>query len=197
MPGVVERKFKGDKVKLDLLRDKKPLTVNVELGTIWPYLVQSHAYDLRPRYVVYGGLLFQPLSLDMLTAYQSTDLRIRHYFDYFVLEQIYLQHPEVIILTNILPDPTNTYLAPYRSSIVDEINGKKIRTLEDLAKAFAETPDRFVVRMIGDGPPLVLDRKEVESARERIKTRYNVVSEQNLDAQPSPAKAGAATSNQG
>jgi hypothetical protein len=67
---------------------------------------------------------------------------------------------------------------------VDEINGKKVRTLTDLAKAFSETPDRFVIRMIGDGPPLVLDPKEVESARERIKTRYNVVSEQNLEDQP-------------
>ena len=189
MPEVVERKFKGDKVKLDMLRDKKPLTVNVELGTIWPYLIQGHSYDLRPRYVVYGGLLFQPLSLDLLSAYQVTDLRIRHFFDYFVAEQIYLEHPEVIILTNILPDPINTYLAPYRASIVDEINGKKIRTLDDLAKAFAETPDRFVVRMIGDGPPLVLDRKEVEAARERIKTRYNVVSEQNLNEQPPPTPA--------
>ena len=40
--------------------------------------------------------------------------------------------------------------------------------------------------MIGDGPPLVLDRKEVEAARERIKTRYNVVKEQNLTEQPPP-----------
>jgi S1-C subfamily serine protease len=191
MPEVVERKFKGDKVKLDILRDKQPLTVTVELGTVWPYLVQGHAYDMRPRYVVYGGLLFQPLSLDMLAAYQTTDLRIRHYFDYFVSDQIYLEHPEVIVLTNILPDPINTYLASYRANIVDEINGKKIRTLDDLAKAFAETPDRFVVRMIGDGPPLVLDRKEVEAARERIKTRYNVLSEQNLDEQPPPAKPAA------
>ena len=169
MPEVVERKFKGDVVKLDIWRDKKPVTVNIELGSVWPYAYLAHAYDVRPRYVVYGGLLFQPLTLDLVEAYQPTDVRIRHYFDYFVTEQIYLEHPEVIILTNILPDPTNTYLAPYRSSIVDEINGQKIRTLADLAKAFSETPDRFVVRMIGDGPPLVLDPKEVESARERIK----------------------------
>ncbi len=197
MPEVVERKFKGDKVKLDILRDKKPLTVNVELGTVWPYLFQGHSYDVRPRYVVYGGLLFQPLSLDMLSAYQVTDLRIRHFFDYFVSEEIYLEHPEVIILTNILPDPINTYLSSYRASIVDEINGKKIRTLEDLAKAFAETPDRFVVRMIGDGPPLVLDRKEVEAARERIKTRYNVVAEQNLNGQRPPPEKSAAEPSKG
>ena len=37
---------------------------------------------------------------------------------------------------------------------------------------------------LGDGPPLVLDPKEVETARERIKTRYNVVTEQNLDETP-------------
>lgn len=184
MPEVVERKFKGDTVKLDILRDKKPLTVNIELGSVWPYSYLAHGYDVRPRYVVYGGLLFQPLTLDLVETYQPTDLRIRHYFDYFITEQIYLEHPEVIVLTNILPDPTNTYLAPYRASIVDEINGQKIRNLTDLAKAFSETPDRFVVRMIGDGPPLVLDPKEVDSARERIKTRYNVVAEQNIEEQP-------------
>lgn len=185
MPEVVERKFKGDKVKLEIWRDKKPMTVTIELGSVWPYLYLAHGYDVKPRYVVYGGLVFQPLTLDLIEAYQPTDVRIRHYFDYFVLEQIYLEHPEVIILTNILPDPTNTYLAPYRGSIVDEINGKKIRKLNDLADAFAENTDRFVVRMIGEGPPLVLDPKEVESARERIKTRYNVISEQNLEEQPS------------
>ena len=184
-PEVVERKFKSDKVKLNIWRDKQSMTVNVELNTVWPYRIQGHRYDVRPRYVVYGGLLFQPLNLDLIDAYQPTDLRIRHFFDYFVVEQIYLEHPEIVILTNVLPDPTNTYLAPYRSSIVDEVNGKKIRKLNDLAAAFAENTDRFVVRMIGDGPPLVLDPKEVESARERIKTRYNVLVEQNLEEQPS------------
>ncbi|CAN5560274.1 S1C family serine protease [soil metagenome] len=186
MPEVVERKFKGDTVKLDLLRDKQPMTVNIELHPLEPYLFQGHHYDVRPRYVVYGGLLFQPLSLDMMQAYQPQDLRLRHYFDFFVSEQIYLEHPEVIVLTNILPDPINTYLSPYRGGIVDAINDKKIKTLDDLARAFAEPADRFVVRMIGDGPPLVLDRSEVDAARERIKKRYNVIKEQNLDEQPPP-----------
>jgi S1-C subfamily serine protease len=184
MPEVVERKFKGEAVKLDLLRNKQPLTVKVTLDTVWPYFMQGRGYDVRPRYVVYAGLLFQPLSLDMIEAYRPTDLRLRHFFDFFVTEQIYREHPEVIVLTNILPDPINTYLSPFRYSIVDEINGTKIRTLEDLAKVFAQTPERFVINMIGDGPPLVLDPKQVEAARERIKTRYNVLSEQNLEEQP-------------
>ncbi|HEY2625392.1 MAG TPA: trypsin-like peptidase domain-containing protein [Candidatus Udaeobacter sp.] len=181
---VVERKFNGDSVKFDVWRDKQPITVTIKLYTPWPYLIQGHSYDVRPRYVLCGGLLFQPLNLDLLDAYRPTDLRLRHFFEYFVLEQLYLQHPDVIVLTNILPDPINTYLTPYRGGIVDEINGKKIRRLDELADAFAENSDHFVIRMIGDGPPLVLDRNKVESARERIKTRYNVLKEQNLEEQP-------------
>src|SRR5213596_434917 len=189
---VVERKFKGDSVKMDVLRNKRPMTVEIKLYKPWPYSIQGHSYDVRPRYVLYGGLLFQPLNLDMLEAYRSTDLRLRHFFEYFTVEQIYLQHPDVIVLTNILPDPINTYLAPYRGAIVDEVNGKKVRTLDELAEAFTQAPERLVIRMIGDGPPLVLDRNKVEAARERIKTRYNVAKEQNLQersASGPPAQA--------
>jgi S1-C subfamily serine protease len=185
---VVERKFKGDSVKFDILRDKQPMTVTIKLYKPWPYSVQGHSYDVRPRYVLYGGLLFQPLNLDTLEAYHSTDLRLRHFFEFFILDQIYLQHPDVIVLSNILPDPINTYLAPYRGEIVDEVNGKKIRTLDELAEAFAQAPEQLVIRMIGDGPPLVLDRSKVEAARERIKARYNVVKEQNLQERPEPAE---------
>jgi hypothetical protein len=184
MPEVVERKFKGDSVKFDIWRDKKPTNGSVQLDNIPPYLMQSHKYDVRPRYVLYGGLLFQPLSLDLLEAYQPTDFRIRHFFDFYVIEQIYLEHPDVIVLTNILPDPINSYLAPYRGGIVDSINGKKIRTLEELSQTLAAPADRFVIDMIGDGPPLVLDPKQVEAARDRIKTRYNVARDQNLQEQP-------------
>src|ERR1700730_7325896 len=94
MPEVVERKFKGDKVKFDIWRDKQSTAASVELHTVPPYLIQGHSYDKRPRYVLYAGLLFQPLGLDLLEAYQPSDLRIRHFFDYFVLEQLYLQQPD-------------------------------------------------------------------------------------------------------
>jgi len=183
MPEVVERKFKGDQVKFDIWRDKQAMSGSVQLDTVPPYLMQSHKYDVRPRYIVYGGLLFQPLSLDLLETYQPGDLRLRHFFDFYVLDQLYLEHPDVIVLTNILPDAINSYLTAYRGGIVDEVNGKKIRTLDDLAQAFAQPGDRVVINLVGDGPPLVLDPKQVEEARGRIKTRYNVVREENLQEQ--------------
>ena len=110
--------------------------------------MQGHSYDVRPRYVVYGGLLFQPLSLDLIEAYQPDRSAAPAFLRFFRdRNKSICEHPEVIVLTNILPDPINTYLlALSRYSIVDEINGTKIRTLDDLAKAFAETPERFVIK---------------------------------------------------
>ena len=84
MAEAVERKFKGDTIKLHILRDKKEQDVSVTLEPAWQYLIQANAYDVRPRYVVFGGLVFQPLSRDFLEAYGIDDLRIRYFYDSFV-----------------------------------------------------------------------------------------------------------------
>jgi hypothetical protein len=184
MAEIVERKFKGDKVSLHILRDKKEMDVTVSLDAAWPFGMQANSYDVLPRYVLFGGLLFQPLSHDFMEANGVDDLRLRYFYDFFLSDEIYLQHPEVVVLSGILPDPINAYLGGFRDSIVDEVNGKKIKTLKDLADAFAQQTDRYVVKVLGTGIPIVLERKDVEAARQRIMTRYNVSSEQNLTEAP-------------
>ena len=46
---VVERKFKGDEVRLSLLRQGKKIDVSIVLNTPWPYLTQARQYDVKPR----------------------------------------------------------------------------------------------------------------------------------------------------
>ncbi len=181
MAEVVERKFKGDDVKLDLWRDKTELSVTVKLASAWPYLMQANTYDVEPTYVLMGGLVFQPLSRNFLQANTTDDLRVRFFYDYFIADELYRDHPQVLVLSQILPDPINTYLAPFKHGIVDEVNGVKIKTLKELADAFAKETDEYVIKLVGVGRPLVLARTAVEEARERIRTRYNVLKERNLD----------------
>jgi hypothetical protein len=180
MVEVVERKFKGDDVKLHIIRNRQEMDVTVKLDAAWPYLIQANTYDAKPRFVLYGGLLFQPLSRNFLEAYEIDDLQVRYYYDFFLQDELYKEHPDVIVLSAILPDPINTYLADFKDGIVDEINGEKVRTLDDLANGFRKQADRYVIKLIGVGRPLVLDRAAAEAARERIDGRYNVVKEQNL-----------------
>ena len=59
-------------------------------------------------------------------------------------KELYQERPEVIVLSAILPDPINTYLSDFREGIIDAINGKKMKTLEDMAAAFAEPAEFYV-----------------------------------------------------
>ena len=99
------------------------------------------------------------------------------------------------MLSSILPDPINTYLNDFRNGIVDEVNGVKIKTLKDLSAAFAKTEEYYVVKMLGEGRPIVLERAAVQVAQERIKSRYKVGSDQNLEDTPAAKPAPVAPVN--
>ena len=178
---VVERKFKGDKVKLDLLRDGKPLQITVPLNDSWLFTLHSNAYNEKPRFVVFGGLVFQPVDQNFMTAYRPDDLRLRYLFDFFIEDKIFRDRPEIVVISGILADPVNAYAGDFRFSVVDEINGKKIRCLADVAKSFSEPSEYYVIKMAGGGRPIVFERKAVEEARVRIASRYRVTREQNLE----------------
>jgi S1-C subfamily serine protease len=178
---VVERKFRGEKVKLVILRDRKKQTVQVPLDDPWPFTLQSNAYDEKPRYVIYGGLVFQPVDRNFLRDHGPSNQRLNYSFDFFVEDGIYRDHDELVVLSNILPDPINSCANDFRYSLIKKINGRPIRSLRDVAEAFAKPEDFYVIKTADVGPPIVLERKAVEAARENIRTRYGIVSEQNLE----------------
>ena len=180
MAEVFERKFKGDEVKLKILRDGKEADVTLELDRPWPFEMQARSYDKRPRFVLVGGLLFQPLDRDFLDAQKNVDTRLRYFFDYYVTDHLYREHPEVVVLSEIFKDPVTTYAAPFKGGIVDKINGQRIRSLNDVAAAFAQPGEFHVIELLGEGRPVVLERSTLAEASERIRQRYGVTTDQNL-----------------
>jgi S1-C subfamily serine protease len=178
---VVERKFKGDKVHLDILRDGKPMTLTVPLREPWPFKLQSNLYDERPRYFVAGGLVFQPVDQNFMEAHDPSDQRLNYLFDFFIADGLHATRPEIVVLSNILPDPVNAYADEFRYSVVDEVNGRRIKRIEDIAAAFEEKADYYVIKFAGGGRPIVLERKAIEEARSRISERYALTAEKNLE----------------
>jgi S1-C subfamily serine protease len=177
---VVERKFKGDKVELEILRKGKPMSVTVQLKEPWPFKLQSNLYDEKPRFVVAGGLVFQPVDQNFMDVHDPSDQRLNYIFDYFIADQLHTDRPEIVVLSTILPDPVNAYAEEFRFSVVDEVNGHRIKRIEDIATAFDEQTDCYVIKFAGGGRPLVLERKAIEEARPRIRERYDVTTEKNL-----------------
>jgi S1-C subfamily serine protease len=180
MSEVVERKLAGDKVVFDLLRDGKPLKVDFPLLGTWPFHMQAHAYDEKPRYLLYGGLLFQPLDRNFMVAIGASDLRLRRTFDDFVDRHLYLERPEVVVLSRVLADQVNKDCDGLHPGIVDSINGKKIRSLVDVKSAFSTPGNYDVITLMGNGVPIVLKRDEVAKATPRILESYRIPSAENL-----------------
>ena len=180
MAEIFERKFKGDTVKLDILRGGEEKQISLELDRPWPFDMQARSYDKRPRFVLVGGLLFQPLNRDFLDSQKDVDTRLRYFFDFYVTDHLYREYPEVIVLSEILKDPVNTYAAPFKGGIVDKINGQRIRSLDDVAAAFEQPGEFHVIEILGEGRPIVLERTTLAEADQRIRQRYGVTSDKNL-----------------
>lgn len=177
---IIERKFSGDTVDLEVWRDGKLEEITVTLKRFIPYLIQSVQYDKQPNFVLFAGLQFQPLDRNMMAAHNITDLRTRYYYGYYSQDEIYRERPQVVVLTEVLPDATNTHIQTFKHLVVDSINGKTIRLLQDVHDALhgdfhEEGHEEFhVIRLIGENRPLVLKRKDAEFAHDRIKAQYNV-----------------------
>lgn len=177
MNEVVERKFAGDKLKLAYQRDGKKEEVDVELKRFDPYVKLGSQYNQRPRFLVYAGLVFQPMDRDLIDAHQIHDAAANYLFDNYLTDKLYVERPEPVILTSVLTDEVNTHLAVYAHSVVDEINGMKIKSLKDVKEALSkkDVKESFVViKLLEKGRPLVLKRDLAEAAHPRIMQTYNI-----------------------
>jgi hypothetical protein len=146
----------------------------VTLKGAWPYRILANSYDVRPRFVLFAGMIFQPLDRNFLGAHKISDLEVMHHYAYFVGDELYLERPEVVVFSATLPDAINTYFEGYRHSVVDTVNDVKIRTLRDLAEALEKDVEHHVIHLLGKGRPVVIEAAQVPEATERIRRQYRV-----------------------
>ena len=172
---IVERKFAGDTVDLDVWRNQALEKRKITLRPAEMFSMYENLYEEPPRYVLYGGLVFQPLTANLMAVLVgSADLRLRQTYTLFGQDQIYRETPEPVILSSVLPDRSNVYLVGLAGQVVREINGRRVRTLADVLPALESGGDRTVIRFEGDQRPAVLKKSEVYQVTPRIMTQYGI-----------------------
>jgi S1-C subfamily serine protease len=176
MAEVVERKFAGDKLKLRVWRGGKQEEVEITLKTTDHYLMTAHKYEQRPQYVMFAGLVFQPLDSPLMSAHSFNNLRTRYFYQYFSNDALYKERPQPVLFTSVLPDSINAYTREFTGQIVDQINGVKILRLKDVADALRKEPEGgfITVKLLGEGRPIVIDQKDAAAAQPRIMEKYSV-----------------------
>eukprot|EP00922_Rhytidocystis_sp_ex-Travisia-forbesii_P065139 GHVS01096820.1.p1 GENE.GHVS01096820.1~~GHVS01096820.1.p1 ORF type:complete len:865 (-),score=130.72 GHVS01096820.1:71-2665(-) len=131
----ISHKYTGDTVEVTVLRNKKVTTVTVPL-TAPNFLVPEHQWDKKPRYYIYGGLVFCPMSLDYLKDEFGKKFYERAPSTLLKpLTDIFAKHAgeESIILSQILAsDLTIGY--DLRNIRLIAVNGEKIVNLKHLSQ---------------------------------------------------------------
>jgi len=179
-------KFAGDKVPMKIWRDGAEQTVEYVLpvATYSDELLPQQSFGHDPEYLIAGGLVFQPLDQSYLRAWgdewqRRAPFRLRHYQN----EHPTPERPSLVMLSVVLPDPVNVGYQDVRFLVVDQVNGRKIATLQDVEAALKEPRDgvhRFEF-MPGDSlQRILLDASATDTATRRVLQRYGIPAAQFL-----------------
>jgi len=186
---IVERKQVGETVEFELLRKGTPLRSSFALKGWGESMIRSNTYDRPPEYFIFGGLLFQPLSREYLKTWpndwwNTADKRLLYYYDYYFADNIYLEDPEPVVLTRVLPAPVNRYYSGVTDRIVKKVNGKKIKSIRDLVEAFDGNKGEYhIIEFDGHYAPCVLQSKQVAIENPAVFKSYGVSSDRHIDAE--------------
>jgi S1-C subfamily serine protease len=190
---VITSRQVGEKVDLEVFRNKKLMTVNLQLSKKEERIPSYNEYETLPRYYIYGGIIFQPLDREFLKSWDNfwynADMNLLYDYYYYETDAITPEREEFIIINHILPDSANTYISDISFSVVDSINGKKINKLEDVIEALKHPANNFqVIKLDGNAVPIVLKAADADAAGKRILARYGIRSESRLNKNTGYAK---------
>ncbi|MDX2082322.1 MAG: PDZ domain-containing protein [Terrimicrobiaceae bacterium] len=170
----------ADTVTFRIFREGKTFDVPVLLVPRDRSKMLSEPYimDRAPRFVVLGGLVFQELSRPYLQEWggnwvQDAPQRLVHY-DAFQNE-VDPERGRIIFLSQVLPTADTLGYEDLRDLVVTKVNGRTIRSLDDLSAAIKEPVDGFHrVEFEEDPHVLFLDAKSVEQNREALQSQYSL-----------------------
>ena len=176
----------GESVPLKLWRAGKALDVSLRVEVNPLDRAEGNQYDILPRYYIYGGLVFTPLSRDYLKTFganftdaASSELIYELY--YRRLESPKTVRSEPIVLATTLANEVNANLEIRSKSMIDKINGVRIDKLEDVIRAFeSSTSGQDVIEFLPLRSIECLDRAAVQKANPEILKTYGIIKDRRL-----------------
>lgn len=176
MHEIVERKFAGDKVAVRYLRNGEANTVEISLKPLPPSRMYAVQYEKKPRYIVFAGLVFQPLDTNLFASAKFNDINVRRLYADYVPKGVFQKRPDIVILTRIESDPVTSQMDGFAGSAVDKINGVEVKDLKHANELLhPETPPEFfVIELFGASRPVIVPSSVVKDADKRVQLNYGI-----------------------
>jgi S1-C subfamily serine protease len=176
----------GESVPLKIWRDGQQVDVSLPIYVYQGDRNTGNQHDALPRYFVYGGLVFTPLSLDYLRTLgrnwaDPSNGELNYELYYRRHESPATARPEPIVLASVLADPVNANFTIRNHVMVDKVNGIRIEKLEDVVRAFeTATNAQHIVEFLPNHSFECLDRAEIAKANMKILQTYGIPKDRRL-----------------
>ena len=176
---VLGHHYVGDVIPVKVRRGGAELAIDLTLGE-WRPLVPRTRYDQAPRYLVFGGLVFQALTRDVLATWDKWwNKAPKEFLYYYYLGSRSADRREVVILSKILADEINVGYGHLYNEGVATVDGAIPCDLDDFAARLAAASGVVEITTTSGGV-IMLDTAEVARANQRILDRYRIPRDRNL-----------------
>jgi len=172
----LHKKQIGQSVKLRILRAKKEMLFEYTLKKVIPLIHEE--FGKEPRYIVYGGFTFSPLTRNYLTELSTG----RNMFNMLFYEKNKTKayQEAVVSLETVFPSKANRGYS-IASYVLVKVNGIKIKNFQQLVKILDNMKDEFTVFEFLEKTKVVMNTKEAKNDLERVMEIYNLKSDRRVE----------------
>ncbi|HEX9187456.1 MAG TPA: trypsin-like peptidase domain-containing protein [Vicinamibacteria bacterium] len=182
----VDMRQVGEPVRFRAWRDGSEVDLRAPARRIARYDRNRNRYGTAPDYVVYAGLVFMKLEVELLKTFgrgwpQSANRDLVWHQLFREAEKPEEADREVIVLTRVLRHAVNSQMSVGLPLAVETINGRTIRSLPDVVAAFGGNGERFHrIDFEGEGGIEALDRAAADAAHPEILKQYAIPHDRRL-----------------
>lgn len=166
----------GDKVQFKVLRDKEIISFDYIIKNIEPLI--TNEFDKEPRYLIFGGLTFTPLTKNYISAIGSNTSGINNLF--YNKDKSKDFDEAVVWMQDNFPHKVNRgyYSQGY---IVETVNGVRVQNFKHFVSLLDNLDTKFVVIDTMEKEKIILNVKEARDSFHDLKKIYYLNSDRRVD----------------
>jgi len=175
---VIQQKQISEDIELTFLREgeREEVKVNLSRSLKKDRLVPMEQYETLPSYYIYGGLVFCPLTKDLLNIWGSqwAQSAPRELVCQLLNNIPEKEDQQIVILLKALAAEVNQGYQNVNTWVVDRVNGEKIWNMHDLVEKIENSQKPYIIFEDQWNKKVILDKEKVTESNQEILETYRI-----------------------
>ncbi|MCD4667442.1 MAG: trypsin-like peptidase domain-containing protein [Sulfurimonas sp.] len=174
----IDKKQIGDSISFGVLRDGEKIDLKFVLNNVADdnLLVNTVAHDIMPKYFIYGGYVFTPLTRNIFINNRSVPLDLREAASQWASDE----KDEAVILLKVLASPSNRGDHNFSFWMVDKVDNKEFKNFTEFVKIMNEFKGKYLILENKDGVKIAIDVDEASKSKNNILNLHSIKNSKRL-----------------